>query len=124
MDKTNIFYKAEKKAKKKKTALISFIIWFAFAFFFLYMDLVVDGGQLEWAFFPIFGWGIGVLIQGVRAFDFFGLGEKWEKEEIQKEVAKRRKVLEAFEEQYGDLDQLELDDLKEIRKETRDSDFV
>jgi hypothetical protein len=124
IDKSNIFYKAEKKAKIKKRALISFITWFAFVFFFLYIDIVVDGGGLDWAFFPIFGWGIGVLIQCVRAFDFFGLGDKWEKEELKKEIEKRRKVLSEFEEQYGDLDELDLEDLREIRRETKDTDFV
>ncbi len=124
MDKSNIFYKAEKKAKAKKRAVISFVTWFAFIFFFLYMDLIVDGGGLEWALFPIFGWGIAVLIQMVKAFDFFGFGERWEKEEIRKEVEKRKKVLEAFEEEYGELDELDLDDLREIRRVSKDSDFV
>lgn len=123
MDKSNIFVKASKKARKKKRALLMFITWFAFIFFFMYID-ITDGGGIDWAFFPIFGWGVGVLLICLRAFDFFGLGEKWEKEEIQKEVEKRKKVLEAFEDQYGDLDNLDLEDLREIRKETKDSDFV
>lgn len=124
MDKSNVFHKAEKKARRKKSAMISFIVWAAFSIFFLYMDLVVDGGRLEWAFFPIFGWGIGVMIQCVRAFDFFGLADKWEKEELKKEIEKRRKVLREFEEEYGEIEELDLDDLREIRRESKDSDFV
>lgn len=125
MDKSNIFYKAEKKARAKKRFLISFITWFAFSLFFLFMDYRVDGWyEIDWAFYPIFGWGIGVLFQGIKAFDYFGLGDKWEKEEIQKEIEKRKKVLEAFEEQYGDLDELELEDLREIRRKSNDNDFV
>ena len=124
MDKTDIFYKAKKKAQTKKRALMSLIIWAAFAFFFIFMDIKDGNWAIEWAFYPIIGWGIGVLIQCVRAFDFFGMGDKWEKEEIRKEMEKRGKVLRDFEEQYGDLDELELEDLREIRKETKDTDFV
>lgn len=124
MNKTNIFHKAEKKARAKKAALLSFITWAAFAFFFIFMDFNDGSHSLQWAFYPIFGWGIGVAIQCVKAFDFFGLGEKWEKEELTKEIEKRRKVLAEFEKQYGDIDELDLEDLKEIRRETNDNDFV
>ncbi|GLR15569.1 2TM domain-containing protein [Portibacter lacus] len=124
MDKSSIYYKAEKKAKTKKRAMISLITWAAFALFFIFMDMNDGSVFLEWAFYPIFGWGIGVLIQCVRAFDFFGMGEKWEKEELRKEILKRQQVLKNFEDEYGDIDELDLDDLREIRRETKDTDFV
>ncbi len=124
MDKSNVFHKAEKKAKRKKRAVMGFVIWALFIPFFTFIDFTDGSRALEWAFFPIFGWGIAVIISCLRAFDFFGLGEKWEKEELQKEIAKRKKVLQEFEEEYGDLDELDLEDLREIRKETKDNDFV
>ena len=124
MDKSSVFRKAEKKAKRKKRAVMGLVIWALFIPFFMFLDINDGNRVLEWAFFPIFGWGIGVVISCLRAFDFFGLGEKWEKEELQKEIAKRKKVLREFEEEYGDLDELDLEDLREIRKETKDTDFV
>ncbi len=123
MEESDIFIKASKKARVKKRALVSFITWFAFIFFFMYID-INDGGGIDWAFFPIFGWGIGVLIQCLRAFDYFGIGDKWEKEEIQKEIAKRKKVLEAFDLETREYENLNLEDLRDLRKETRESDFV
>lgn len=124
MDKTDIIRNAKRKTWKKKALLISFVFWLVFSVFFVYIDGNFGWPEITWAMFPIFGIGVIVLFQAIFAFDFFGLGNKWEKEEIQKEVEKRRKVLQAFEEQYGDLDELELEDLREIRKETRDTDFV
>lgn len=124
MDKTDIFLKAEKKARKKKRFLLSLIFMLAVSALLIYIDLNYGWPKLTWAVFPIFGMGILVLFQGIFAFDFFGLGNKWEKEEILKEVEKRRKVLEAFEEEYGDIEELELEDLREIRKESKDIDFV
>lgn len=124
MKKSDIYYKANKKAKAKKRAMTSLITWLAFAFFFVFVDMTDGSNRLEWAFFPIFGWGLGVLIQCVRAFDFFGMGEKWEKDEIRKEIEKRKKIMNNYEDEYDDLEELELEDLKEMRNMSKDSDFV
>jgi len=123
MNDADLYKKALKKARRKKGAMISFIIWAMFIPFFIFID-ISDGGGLDWAFYPIFGWGIGVFIALIKAFDFFGYGEKWEEEEVRKEMMKRKDLLNQFEDAYGDLDQLDLEDLKEIRRVSKDSDFV
>lgn len=124
MDKSDIILEAKQKTWKKKAFFLSVVFWLICSAFLIFLDLTVGWERITWSLFPIFGMGVIVLFQSIFAFDFFGLGNKWEKEEIMKEVDKRRKVLQAFEDQYGDLDQLELEDLREIRKETKDSDFV
>jgi len=124
VEKTDIIKNAKRKTRKKKAFLISFVFWIVFSAFFIFLDLNVGWHEVTWAVYPIFGMGVVVLFQSFFAFEFFGLARKWEKEEIQKEMEKRGKVLRDFEEQYGDLDELELEDLREIRKETKDIDFV
>ena len=124
MEKTNILEKAKRKTWKKKAFFLSLVFFLVFSAFFMFLDVNVGYHRVTWAFYPIFAMGVIVLFQGIFAFDFFGLANQWEKEEIRKEVEKRRKVLEAFEEEYGELDELDLDDLREIRKAHRDTDFV
>ncbi len=124
VEKTNIIEKAKKKTLKKKAFFLSLVFFMVFSAFFLFLDKNVGWHRITWAFYPIFAMGVIVLFQGIFAFDFFGLANRWEKEEIRKEVEKRRKVLEAFEEEYGDIEELELEDLREIRKAHQDTDFV
>ena len=123
MDENEIIKKAEKRVKAKKAFYISFLTWALFAIFFLFLDIRYGNPRLDWAFYPIFFWGIGVFFQAIGTFDFFGLGEKWEKNEIRKEIEKRRQIYEELEDPT-DLDRLDLEELKELKKNYRDSDLV
>ncbi|WP_235299440.1 2TM domain-containing protein [Portibacter marinus] len=124
MEDPTIYHRARKRTRKKKAAFVSLIVWLSFFCFFMLADINDGSRSIEWAFYPLIPWGMGVLIQWFYAFDFMGMGEKWEKEEIQKEIERRRKVLNAFEKEYGEIEQLDLEDLKEIRRAHKDSDFV
>ena len=123
----DIIKRAKRRVRAKKAFFISFIIWIAFSFFFWYIDTGAGRYSFEWAFYPIFFWGLGVLIQAIPTFDFFGLGKEWEKQEVKREIENRKKILEEFGrrlETKKDLDELDLEELKELRQEYRDSDFV
>ena len=121
MKEKDIYKRAQKKAKEKKSFLISAITWALFSFYFIYLDTGWNHLDLDWSFYPIFFWGLGILIHGVKVFDFFGLGEKWEKDALRKELEKEGHYMEDFEEED---DLLDLDPLPEKRNNYRDSDFV
>lgn len=55
------------------------------------IDLISDG-RLEWAYWPILGWGIGIAIQAIETFnrhdeDFQKAFEKWRKKRNKAESA-------------------------------------
>lgn len=44
------------------------------------LDLLTPGGP--WFFWPLLGWGIGVVAQAFAVFVFAGVGEEWEARKI------------------------------------------
>lgn len=43
-----------------------------------------------WAFWPMLGWGVGVLFHGLNVFEVFNfLGPNWEKKRIEKRLGKK-----------------------------------
>ncbi|WP_298534582.1 2TM domain-containing protein [uncultured Algibacter sp.] len=48
--------------------------------------------QFHWFWFPMFGWGLGLVIQGFRVFvDGGGFGRSWEKRKIEKYMEEEKK---------------------------------
>ncbi len=79
------------------------------------------------------GWGIGIASEAVEVFGFPGIGKNWEERMIEEELRKmdrKQQHAEFYEqEEYLDLeeedpDELDLEELKELRKNWKDSDFV
>ena len=82
--------------------------------FFIMINLFTT--DYFWAIFPILGWGIGVAFHGIQVFS-----DEWEDHEIDKEydrLKRRRPDLEKFN------DPIDLEDMKDLRKEWKDQDFV
>lgn len=118
----DIYVKASKKVKARKDFVISLITWIAFSFFFIYLDTGLHTFRITWAFYPIFFWGLGVLFQAIKVYDFFGLSEKWEREEIRKEIEKRRQIKDDL--TLAERDELDLVDIKLRDKKYSDNDLV
>jgi len=57
--------------------LISYCFFIPFLFFINYMT----SPNYWWAFWPMFGWGIGVVAHGISVF---GIGKDWEERQIRK----------------------------------------
>ncbi len=65
--------------------LISYII---FNGFFLVLNLITSPNDL-WFFWPLIGWGIGVVFHGMKVFNFYPfLGKNWEEKKINELIEK------------------------------------
>ncbi|AXI40427.1 hypothetical protein CX649_04090 [Bacillaceae bacterium ZC4] len=52
-------------------------------------NLISDPGNW-WFQYPLFGWGIGLLVHGASTFAFGIFGEEWEEKKIKKYMEKDR----------------------------------
>ena len=56
---------------------------------FFVIDLMSSEG-LQWAWWPVMGWGIGILSHGLTVFEVFNLfGAKWERKQIEKRLGRK-----------------------------------
>ncbi len=128
------FAKAQKRVKKIKSFYKNLITWAVFSVFFIVLN-IMGGSSFPWAIFPIGGWGIGVIIQALEVFGIPGYGKDWEKRILEDEMRKieledslkqRYIELSAREktEQLPEEEQLDLDELRKIKKGWDDSELV
>jgi len=84
-EKENRYIKAKKRVaeiKKFYTSLISYVV---FITFLAALNYYVNEFRHPWFLWAAFGWGIGLLFQGMRAFhcvSFFG--KDWEEKKLKK----------------------------------------
>ncbi|MCO6475068.1 MAG: 2TM domain-containing protein [Phaeodactylibacter sp.] len=140
MDERHIYKQAKERLEKKKGFYKHLSAFIAVGFFFLAMNLITffngdaDAPNL-WFFYPMLPWGIGLLIHYFTVFGLPGsqaLSEKWEEEELAKEMARLRRMqqgrIEPPEEEEEGLDLDELEKEKEAQKQARpgwqDEDLV
>lgn len=46
--------------------------------------------QIDWAYWPMFGWGIGITFHAIKTFGFFN-SKDWEEKKINEIMEKNRK---------------------------------
>ncbi|MCB0547668.1 MAG: 2TM domain-containing protein [Phaeodactylibacter sp.] len=137
MDEKDILKQAKARVKKKKGFYGHLSSFIAVGFFFLALNLAsfFNGDKELWFFYPMLPWSIGLLIHYFFIFGLPGsraLSEKWEEEELAKEMARLRRMrqgrLEAPAPQEEGLDLKDLEREKEMPKQTRpnweDEDLV
>lgn len=73
-----------KEIKKFYSGLVSFCVFIPFIFF---INWQTSPGYW-WAFWPLLGWGIAIIISAVK---LFGIGKDWEEKQIQKYMSKQSK---------------------------------
>ena len=77
--------KKVKRLKKFYSSLLSYVVTVGF----LFIVNLVTSPEYMWALWVAFGWGIGIVSQGVRAFELLNFfGDDWEKREIEKRMKK------------------------------------
>ncbi len=118
-------YKAAKKRVKAKKSFYTHLVIYLIVNAFLFAINMLTSPQHFWFVYPLLGWGVSVAIQFFTVFGVPGTGrldEKWEAEEIEKELRRMGKSSDDFE--IEPEDELELKEFKKLRKDWEDSDFV
>ncbi len=72
------YYQAKKKVEDIKGFYGNLIAYIVFNGFFLVLNLLTTPDQL-WFFWPLIGWGVGVLFHGMKVFNYSPfLSKDWE----------------------------------------------
>jgi 2TM domain len=123
----DIYYKAKKRVKAKKGFYTHLGVYLATGVFFFLMNMLTWDGE-PWFMYPLLPWGVGLAIQGFSVFGLPGgkMSERWEEEELQKEMERQRRIHGVKEPEAMELpeDELELKEFKKLREEWDDKDFV
>jgi hypothetical protein len=133
------YKEAQKRVKKMKDFYGHFTSYLIMSVFFIFINLFTSRGYF-WAIWPILGWGIGIAFHAMDVFGFPGIGKDWEERQLEKEMDRLRdhEAAKKWEEyskssEYTDENQkslpeadeeFDLRELKELRRDWKDSDFV
>ncbi len=86
------YYFAKKKVNDIKGFYGNLISYILFNGFFLLLNLKNDPTNI-WFYWPLFGWGIGVVFHGIRVFCYFPfLGKNWEQQKIKEFMEKENQT--------------------------------
>ena len=118
--------KAKKKVKAKKGFYQHLTTYAIINAFLVFLNLFTTPEYL-WFFFPLMGWGIGLLFHyvdvfGVPGFDI--LNQDWEERELQNELNRNRKPAAKQIEKPKNMKPDEALELKELEKRYDDSELV
>jgi 2TM domain len=118
-------YKIAQKRVKAKKGFYTHLVIYLIVNAFLFAINMLTSRQHFWFVYPLLGWGVSIAIQYFTVFGMPGTGrldEKWEAEEMEKELRRMGKGDDDF--KIEPEDQLELKEFKKLRKDWEDSDFV
>ena len=115
-----IYKKARKRVKQKKGFYVHLSVFIAVGIFFLTMNLVTDPWDL-WFFYPLMPWGVGLLIHYFGIFGLPGknrvLTNKWEEQEMEKEIRRLERMKGKFEE--PERESLDLQDFNRSKEKVK-----
>ena len=118
--------KAKKKVKAKKEFYQHLMAFVIVNFFLLALNLVTS--PFNWWFhFPLLGWGIGLAFHYVDVFGIPGfdiLSREWEDRELDKELRRNGDSEPVKTTRTGQPAEKEELELKELRKNYDESEFV
>ena len=121
------FSKAKKRVKAKKSFYQHLMSYAIVNLFLIALNLIVSPSAF-WFVFPLLGWGVGLAFHYVDVFGIPGfdiLSKEWEDREIEREL--RDSYQEREPKNMPDTPSNQKDkslELKELRKNYDDSDFV
>jgi sensor histidine kinase YesM len=77
------YYRAKKQVQKIRDFYTTLFMYILFIPFIFYIWYTYSSNTIQWFWFPILGWGIGLIFQGAEAFNKFPvLGSNWQKRKI------------------------------------------
>lgn len=91
MNEQERYEKAKKRVEELKGFYTHFFIYLLVNLMLFIINILTSPGQF-WFYWPLFGWGIGLLIHALTVFVFSGLfGKEWEERKIRKIMEKEGK---------------------------------
>ena len=129
MTEEEIYRKAKKRVKDKKSFHVHFAVYCASVLMFFVINMMTSP-EFWWFVFPALGWGIGVASQYVSVYGlpWAKIDDGWEEKELEKEMRRLEKRHGITPEYDEDItlpdDELELKEFKKLRNEWDDQDFV
>lgn len=88
----NKYERAVERVEEIKGFYASLIAYFLVIPFLVFIYFKYTPNSIQWFWFAAFGWGIGLVIQGFRAFAYNPfLGRDWEERKIQEYMDEDRK---------------------------------
>ena len=76
------YYQAKKKVEDIKGFYGNLIAYIIFNGFFLVLNLLTSPNEL-WFYWPLIGWGVGVLFHGMKVFNYSPfLSKDWEERKM------------------------------------------
>jgi len=80
------FYKAKKQVEELRKFYTSLLSYCVVIPFLVFINLKYSS-QFQWFWFPMFGWGFGLIMKALRVYGF-GFGSNWEERKIQELLTK------------------------------------
>ncbi|MFC1962326.1 2TM domain-containing protein [Chloroflexota bacterium] len=90
MSERELYEKAKKRVEEKKGFFTHLAIYIVVNIVLILIWAFPSGGGYPWFFWPMGGWGIGIISHFLGVF-VFNQETSWEKREIEKEVERLRK---------------------------------
>jgi len=91
MDEDRAYERAKERVEEKVGFLSHLAVYIVINAFLLFLDYR-DNKSIDWAYWPLIGWGIGLVFHGLNVFAF-GEGSAWKermiKKEMQREISKK-----------------------------------
>ncbi|MFI0491471.1 histidine kinase [Flavobacterium sp.] len=78
------YYSAKKKVEELKRFYTSLMSYCIIMPFLIFINLKYNS-EFQWFWFPMFGWGFGLVMKGLRVY---GYGSEWEERKIQQIIKK------------------------------------
>lgn len=90
------YFKAKKRVEEIKGFYGNLTAYIVFNVFFLVLNLLTSPEEL-WFYWPMLGWGIGVIFHGMKVFNYMPfLGKDWEQEKIREYIEQEKQHRERF----------------------------
>jgi hypothetical protein len=91
------YYKAKKRVEEIKGFYGNLTAYIVFNIVLVIINLLTSPEHL-WFFWPLLGWGIGVLFHGMKVFNYMPfLGKDWEEQKIKEFMDKEKENKESWE---------------------------
>lgn len=90
------YEQAKKQVKEIKDFYSHLITYICVISFLVFINLKYTPNHL-WFYWPMLGWGVGLLFHGLRAFDFTFMSRGWEEKKIREFMEEEKKNNSKFE---------------------------